>query len=163
MEREWRGDALVALHPGVQVAQGPEPAARVAVRAQADRELANRLAAYGSNKDRIRFYLTLSAATQEAGLDEAVREFNKVPLEGCIVTKIDEAAQLGCVISTLVRHDLRAAWFSDGQRIPEDLHAAAHKKLWLVNQAVECMERSQPRIDERTMAEQYARVSAANA
>jgi len=132
-------------------------------RSPRDRELASRLAAYGSNQDRIRFYLTLSAATQEAGLDEAVREFNKVPLEGCIVTKIDEAAQLGCVISTLVRHDLRAAWFSDGQRIPEDLHAAAHKKLWLVNQAVECMERSQPRVDERMMAEQYARVSATNA
>jgi len=132
-------------------------------RSPRDRELANRLAAYGRNQDRVKFYLTLSAATQEAGLDEAVREFNKVPLQGCIITKIDEAAQLGCVISTLIRHDLRAAWFSDGQRIPEDLHAANHKKLWLVNQAVECMEHSQPRVDERTMAENYAQVSAANA
>lgn len=132
-------------------------------RSPRDRELANQLAAYGRNQDRIRFYLTLSAATQEAGLDEAVREFNKVPLEGCIVTKIDEAAQLGCVISTLIRHDLRAAWFSDGQRIPEDLHAAAHKKLWLVNQAVECMEHSQPQIDERVMAEKYSQASFINA
>ena len=124
-------------------------------RSPRDRELANRLAVYGRNQDRVRFYLTLSAATQEAGLDEAVREFDKVPLEGCIVTKVDEAAQLGCVISTLIRNGLRASWFSDGQRIPEDLHPAAHKKLWLVNQAVECMERSQPRIDERIMAERY--------
>ena len=132
-------------------------------RSPRDRDLANRLAAYGRNQEHIRFYLTLSAATQEAGLDEAVREFNKVPLEGCIVTKIDEAAQLGFIISTLIRHDLRAAWFSDGQRIPEDLHSAAHKKLWLVNQAVECMERSQPHIDERTMAERYAQVGVGNA
>lgn len=132
-------------------------------RSPRDRELASRLAAYGRNQDRVRFYLTLSAASQEAGLDEAVREFNKVPLEGCIVTKIDEAAQLGCVISTLIRHDLRASWFSDGQRIPEDLHAAAHKRLWLANQAVECMERSQPKINERIMAEQYAQMRHANA
>jgi flagellar biosynthesis protein FlhF len=132
-------------------------------RSPRDRELANRLAAYGRNEDRIKFYLTLSAATQEAGLDEAVREFNKVPLEGCIITKIDEAAQLGCAISTLIRHDLRAAWFSDGQRIPEDLHAAAHKKLWLVNQAVECMEHSQPRIDDRVMSERLSLASVANA
>ena len=132
-------------------------------RSPRDRTLANRLAAWGCNRDRVKFYLTLSAATQEAGLDEAVREFDKVPLEGCIVTKIDEAAQLGCVISTLVRNDLRAAWFSDGQRIPEDLHAAANKKLWLVNQAVECMERSQPRVDERVMAEKYSQASAAHA
>ncbi|MGI9271272.1 MAG: flagellar biosynthesis protein FlhF [Woeseiaceae bacterium] len=132
-------------------------------RSPRDRDLANRLAAYGSNQDRIKFYLTLSAANQEAGLDEAVREFDKVPLEGCIITKIDEAAQLGCVISTLIRNDLKAAWFSDGQRIPEDLHAAAHKKLWLINQAVDCMECSQPKIDERIMAEQYSGTRLANA
>ena len=132
-------------------------------RSPRDRELTDRLAAYGRNQDRVRFYLTLSAATQEAGLDEAVRQFSKVPLEGCIVTKIDEAAQLGCAISTLIRNDLQASWFSDGQRIPEDLHAASHKKLWLVNQAVNCMEHSQPRVDERLMAERYSSVGIANA
>lgn len=132
-------------------------------RSPRDRELTDRLAAYGNNQDRVRFYLTLSAATQEAGLDEAVRQFSKVPLEGCIVTKIDETAQLGCVISTLIRNDLRASWLSDGQRIPEDLHAASHKKLWLVNQAVSCMEHSQPRIDERVMAERYSNLGVAHA
>jgi len=126
-------------------------------RSQRDRNLSSRLAAYGRNADRVKFYLTLSAATQEAALDETIREFNKVPLEGCIVTKIDEAAQLGCVMSALIRNDLPAAWFSDGQRIPDDLHSAGRKKLWLVNQAIECMEASQPRIDERTMAEDYSR------
>ena len=132
-------------------------------RSPRDRELANRLAAYGNNAERVRFYLTLSAATQEAALDEAIREFRKVPLEGCIVTKIDEAAQLGCVISTLVRHDLPACWFSDGQRIPDDLYPAAKKKMWLINQAIECLEQSAPQIDERTMAEQYSQASVANA
>ncbi|MCP4302225.1 MAG: flagellar biosynthesis protein FlhF [Gammaproteobacteria bacterium] len=132
-------------------------------RSQRDRDLSSRLAAYGRNADRVSFYLTLSAATQEAALDETVREFSKVPLKGCIVTKIDEAAQLGCVMSALIRNDLPAAWFSDGQRIPDDLHSAARKKLWLVNQAVECMEASHPRIDERTMAEDYSRQGFANA
>jgi flagellar biosynthesis protein FlhF len=131
-------------------------------RSPRDRELANRLAAYGSNKERVKFYLTLSAASQEAALDEAVRQFRKVPLEGCIVTKIDEAAQLGCVISTLIRHDLPACWFADGQRIPDDLYSAARKKMWLINQAAECLEYIQPDIDERTMAERYANASVAN-
>jgi flagellar biosynthesis protein FlhF len=132
-------------------------------RSQRDRDLSSRLAAYGRNADRVRFYLTLSAATQEAALDETVREFSKVPLEGCIVTKIDEAAQLGCIMSVLIRNNLPAAWLSDGQRIPDDLHPAARKKLWLVNQAVECMEASHPRITERTMAEDYAKQGLANA
>lgn len=131
-------------------------------RSQRDRELSNRLAAYGRNSDRVHYYLTLSAATQEAALDETIREFSKVPLKGCIVTKIDEAAQLGCVMSALIRNDLHAAYFCDGQRIPDDLHGATRKKLWLVNQAIDCMEASQPRIDERTMAENYSRQSIAN-
>lgn len=131
-------------------------------RSQRDRDLASRLAAYGSNAERVHFYLTLSAATQEAGLDEAVRMFNQVPLSGCIVTKIDEAAQLGCAISAAIRHDLQIAWLADGQRIPDDLHQAARKRLWIVNQALECAKSSEPRIDERTMAENYSEASIAN-
>ncbi len=130
---------------------------------QRDMGLSNRLAAFGSNTNRVHFYLTLSAASQEAGLDETIRRFNKVPLAGAVVTKIDEAGQLGCVISALIRNDLSALWFSDGQRIPDDLHAAAHKKLWLVNQAVDCMEASVPHIDEQIMAQNYAQASVSHA
>ena len=132
-------------------------------RSPRDRKLANRLAAWGRNADRVKFYLALSAASQEAALDEAVREFSKVPLEGCVVTKVDEAAQLGCIISTLIRHDLPAAWFADGQRIPEDLHLAARKKLWLINEAVDCLEHSRVQVDDRTMAESYSVAGIANA
>jgi flagellar biosynthesis protein FlhF len=132
-------------------------------RSQRDRDLADRLASYRRNADRVRFYLTLSAATQEAALDETVREFSKVPLHGCIVTKIDEASQLGCVMSALIRNELPLAWLSDGQRVPDDLHNAARKKLWLVNQAVECMEASTPRVDEQLLADDYGRQSFAHA
>lgn len=130
---------------------------------QRDVDLSSRLAAYGSNQDRVNFYLTLSAASQEAGLDETIRRFSSVPLAGTIITKIDEAGQLGCVLSALVRNGLAAAWLSNGQHVPDDLHAADKKRLWLVNQAIECMEESEPRIDERFMAEKYSQVSAAHA
>jgi flagellar biosynthesis protein FlhF len=130
---------------------------------QRDHDLARRLAEWRNHETRVRFYLTLSAASQEAGLDETVRRFANLPVAGAVVTKIDEAAQLGCIISTLIRHELGAAWLSDGQRIPDDLHPAEKKKLWLVNQAVECLERNEPHIDERTMAENYGHVSMANA
>ncbi len=130
---------------------------------QRDAGLAERLAACRREADRVRFYLTLSAASQEAGLDETVRRFRDLPLAAAIVTRIDEAAQLGCIIGTLIRHDLPAAWLSDGQRIPDDLHAADRRRLWLVDRAVECLESGAPRIDERTMAENYGRASAVNA
>jgi flagellar biosynthesis protein FlhF len=130
---------------------------------QRDIDLSARLAAFGSNADRISFYLTLSAASQESGLDETIRRFSNVPLAGAIVTKIDEAGQLGCIMSALIRHNLPMTFLSDGQRIPDDLHRAQKKRLWLVNQAVECMEASDPQINERIMAENYTEVSTANA
>lgn len=130
---------------------------------QRDLDLSSRLAAYGNNEQRVRFYLTLSAASQEAGLDETIRSFNKVPLAGTIITKIDEAGQIGCIISALIRNDLPAAWLSNGQRIPDDLHPAALKRLWLINQAVECMEASEPRVDEQLMADRHAEAIAAHA
>lgn len=130
---------------------------------QRDMDLSSRLAAYGKNQDRVTFYLTLSAASQETVLDETLQRFNRVPLKGAIVTKIDEAGQLGCVISALIRHDLPISYLSDGQRIPDDLHTAERKRLWLVNQAVQCMQRHEPQINERIMAENYSEVSVANA
>ncbi len=130
---------------------------------QRDRNLSARLAAFGSNSARVNFYLTLSAASQEAGLDETLRGFNKVPLAGAIITKVDEAGQLGCVISTIIRHNLPIAYLSDGQRVPDDLYPAEKKRLWLVNQAVECIQASEPQVNERLMAEGYTEVSTANA
>ncbi len=131
-------------------------------RSQRDRDLATRLAAWGDHESRVRYYLTLSAATQEAALDEIVTSFRDVPLEGAVISKIDEAGQLGCVLSALIRHELPAAWLSDGQRIPEDLYSASKKRMWLVNQAVECLENSQPQLNEAVLADLYNRTSVAN-
>lgn len=130
---------------------------------QRDQELSNRLAAYAGTEDNVKFYLTLSAACQEAVLDETIREFSKVPLAGAVITKIDEAAQLGCALSAIIRHDLPAAWLSNGQRIPDDLHAAVERRLWLINQAIECMEASDPPVDERLLAERYGQPRVAHA
>ena len=130
---------------------------------QRNRDLAARLAAYGSNDDRVHYYLTLSATCQEAVIDETVRVFSRVPLSGTILTKIDEAAQLGCVVSALIRHDLPAVLLSDGQRVPDDLHPAARKRLWLVNQAVECMRASEVRVDEVMMVERFGMAGGAHA
>lgn len=132
-------------------------------RSPRDRDLAGRLATHASQRDRVSFYLTLSAASQEAAIDEAIREFRRIPLAGCIITKIDEAAQLGGVLSSLIRNDLPACWLSDGQHIPDDLYAAGRKRMWLVNRAVDCLEHHVPVIDDRFMAARHAMGAAAHA
>jgi len=130
---------------------------------QRDRELEARLESWRSQGENLKFYLTLSACSQQATLDEAIRRFRDVPLAGAIVTKIDEAGQLGCVLSALIRNALPLAWVTDGQHIPDDLHAADQRRLWLLKRAVDCLAASRPEVDEATMAEQYGPVSAIHA
>ena len=66
----------------------------------------------------------------------------------CILTKVDEAASLGAVISTTLRHRLKIAYVCDGQRVPEDLHAAHQRRVWLVQAALKLKEGKGPARDE---------------
>ena len=86
----------------------------------------------------IRSYLTLATNSQRGVLSEVVRAFNTVSLSGCILTKVDETTSLGGGLSIAAENDLPIAYFSDGQQVPEDLHAArAHA---LVSRAVAIMQ-----------------------
>lgn len=70
----------------------------------------------------VKTYLVISCATQASGLDEIFGAFGKGRLQGCILTKLDEAVSLGPVIDALVRHQLLLTYACDGQRVPEDIH-----------------------------------------
>ncbi|AZR82511.1 flagellar biosynthesis protein FlhF [Thiomicrospira sp. S5] len=69
----------------------------------------------------IRNYLVMSAATQLSVMKDIVRSFSQVGLKGCILTKVDEALQLGNIITVLIEHRLSLSYLSNGQRVPEDL------------------------------------------
>lgn len=71
--------------------------------------------------DHIRNYLVMSAATQLSVMKDIVRSFSQVGLKGCILTKVDEALQLGNIITVLIEHQLSLSYLSNGQRVPEDL------------------------------------------
>lgn len=104
---------------------------------QRDLRLNEQLSELMTVGDRIRNYLVLSANTQNEALDEVVNSFQRIPLAGCILTKLDEASSLGGVLSVAVRHCLPVAYISDGQRVPEDIFPArAHS---LVSRAVASM------------------------
>ncbi len=85
----------------------------------------------------IKNYLVLSATGQMNLLDDVVNSFGKENLEGCVITKIDETASLGEIISVLIQHDLPVAFVCDGQKVPDDLHRARGKLL--VKEAVKLM------------------------
>ena len=105
---------------------------------QRDMRLVDQLSTLQKAHESLRAYLVLSANTQLAALNDAARSFRRIRLSRCIITKVDEAASLGGVLSTLVRHQLPAAFLGTGQRVPEDIEEACPRRL--VDQAVSLMD-----------------------
>ncbi|WP_019027031.1 flagellar biosynthesis protein FlhF [Colwellia piezophila] len=97
---------------------------------QRDLRLAEQLTALVSNaRVRIRNYLVLAANTQQGVMQENVDRFKKVPLSGCIYTKLDESISIGEIITTSIQNGLPIGYLTDGQRVPEDIKVANAEKL----------------------------------
>jgi len=97
---------------------------------QRDMRLAENLASLVSNaRVRIRNYLVLAANTQQQVMQENVDRFKKIPLSGCIYTKLDESVSIGEIITTSIQNGLPIGYLTDGQRVPEDIKVANAEKL----------------------------------
>ncbi len=77
----------------------------------------------------VRNYLVLSAATQLNVMTDIVGSFGKMGLKGCILTKVDEALQLGNILTLLIEAQLPISLLSSGQRVPEDLELVRSREL----------------------------------
>ncbi len=97
---------------------------------QRDMRLAEHLATLITNsRVRIRNYLVLAANAQQRVMQENVDRFKKVPLAGCIYTKLDESLSVGEIIATSIQNGLPIGYLTDGQRVPEDIKVANSGKL----------------------------------
>jgi flagellar biosynthesis protein FlhF len=119
-----------------------------------DPELARRLRLLNQMQASIQTALVLPASTQAGAIDEVVQRFALARPTACCITKVDEAVNLGGILSALVRHKLPAAYISDGQRVPEDLHAA--RSHVLVSRAVEIATRNGSSADDEVMQRRIA-------
>jgi flagellar biosynthesis protein FlhF len=93
---------------------------------QRDQQVAGQLAMLSGT---VRRLLLLNASTNGETLDDVVRAYRGSGLDGCIITKTDEAARIGAVLDVAIRHRLAVHYVSNGQRVPEDLHATDRKYL----------------------------------
>jgi len=102
----------------------------------------------------IKPFLVLSANAQQSTLDEVILAFKKTGIAGCILSKLDEAASLGGVISAAVKHHLPVAYVSNGQKVPEDLMPARAQDL--VNLAILHGKRYKLPVDDEFMSVAFA-------
>ncbi|MBF6058363.1 flagellar biosynthesis protein FlhF [Thiomicrorhabdus heinhorstiae] len=96
---------------------------------QRDLQLTQQLTSGHDGLNYVRNYLVISAATQLSALEDIVRSFGRMVLKGCILTKMDEALQLGNVLTVLAEENLPLAYVSTGQRVPEDLESLKVREL----------------------------------
>jgi flagellar biosynthesis protein FlhF len=91
---------------------------------QRDVRLSEQLSLIDSGNRMVKRYLTLSSTTQQSALEQAAVAFGAEQISGCILTKVDEAASLGGAISAAIHNRIPLAFYTDGQKVPEDIHIA---------------------------------------
>ena len=87
---------------------------------QRDERVRELLAALSS--PRIRKMVVINAAMQGEAIEEVVQAYRATESAGVIVSKVDEAVQLGGVLDVMIRHRLTLQGIANGQRVPEDWH-----------------------------------------
>jgi flagellar biosynthesis protein FlhF len=120
-----------------------------------DPQLGARLSVLANSASQLESALVLPANTQAGAIDEAVKRFAPANPACCVLTKTDEAASLGGVLSVLIRARLPVAYVSSGQRVPEDLQPA--RALELVSQAVQLAKTTQASADEDLLRRRFGR------
>ncbi len=100
---------------------------------QRDRRVAEQAAFLSGAGRGVRRLLLLGAPAQGVTLEEVARAYSGAGLDGCILTKVDEAMSYGPALDVVTRHQLRLHYVTNGQRVPEDLHLA--NPMYLVDRA----------------------------
>jgi flagellar biosynthesis protein FlhF len=81
--------------------------------------------------------LMLPAPANQVDLGAAVRSFEPFGIERIVVTKLDESAYMGPVVNTAASIGLPLAFFTTGQRVPEDIEPASARRLgWMLASSI---------------------------
>jgi len=100
---------------------------------QRDRTVADHIAMLCGAGHPVQRLLLLNATSHGDTLNEVVQAYQSTPdqppLAGCILTKLDEATNLGGVLDTVIRYKLPVHYVSTGQKVPDNLYVATKRFL----------------------------------
>jgi flagellar biosynthesis protein FlhF len=71
------------------------------------------------------FFLAINASMKEEDLHSTVNHYKGYNISGVIITKVDESSTVGNVLSICYEQNLPLLFFTDGQRVPKDIHKAS--------------------------------------
>lgn len=76
----------------------------------------------------VRRLLVLSCNSQLQTMKASMHAYaSRRGIEGCVISKLDEASSLGEALSVVIAHNVPVAYTTDGQEIPKDIaHATGH-------------------------------------
>jgi flagellar biosynthesis protein FlhF len=77
----------------------------------------------------IEYHLCVAATTRDSELENIIDQFQALPVQRLLFTKLDESRQLGCMVNLQIRNKLPLSYFTHGQRVPEDIEIASGKKI----------------------------------
>lgn len=98
-------------------------------RSHKDKEKLDEMKNFLEDKIPMEVYLCLSATTKDRELEEILNRFRVFQVSKVVFTKIDECESVGNMVNLLMKDNLQIAYFTTGQRVPEDIEIATPAKL----------------------------------
>jgi flagellar biosynthesis protein FlhF len=94
-----------------------------------DMKAMHALAAFLKQSDHIERHLVLSATTKQSDMRKIMDQFEICSPDHLLFTKLDETSTPGPILNELVRTRKSFSYYTDGQRVPDDLHAVPRERI----------------------------------
>ena len=98
-------------------------------RGRKDMHIMDQLAGYLGNSDYIERHLVMSASMKPSDMRRIQGQFENCRPDHLLFTKLDETATPGPILNELARTKKNFSYYTDGQRVPDDLHVAARGRI----------------------------------
>jgi flagellar biosynthesis protein FlhF len=98
-------------------------------RGHKDMHAMNQLADYLGSSDHIERHLVMSASMKSSDMRRIQDQFETCRADHLLFTKLDETSTPGPILNELARTKKNFSYYTDGQRVPDDLHVAARSQI----------------------------------
>lgn len=75
-------------------------------------------------------FLVLSLTAKQSDLEAVIDQFDDVPIEKFVFTKMDETNSIGTIFNLMIKYNKGLAYYTNGQEVPEDIEIPTLEKLF---------------------------------